>query len=128
LLFEKTIVKSLDERERPYTSIGDEIIVRGGAYEGLSFPSGHSTTAFATATLLFALLPTRWRWLPVVWAVLVGVARMYMGEHNTLDVVCGAAIGTLFAVLIWRFVLERPAIAGAERLPGQLGMSVRIDR
>ena len=117
LLFEKTIVKSFVERDRPFTSIGDEIVVRGGAYEGLSFPSGHTTTAFATAVLLLALLPPRWRVLPVIWAVLVGIARMYMGEHNTLDVVVGAAIGTLFAVFIWRFVLEHRAIVGADRLP-----------
>jgi membrane-associated phospholipid phosphatase len=117
LLFEKTIVKSFVERERPYTSIGDEIIVRGGAYEGLSFPSGHTTTAFATAVLLLALLPPKWRWAPVVWAALVGIARMYMGEHNALDVIVGAAIGTLFAVFIWRFVLEHPWIAGNGRQP-----------
>lgn len=117
LLFEKTLVKSIVERERPFTSISDEVVVRGGAYEGLSFPSGHTTTACATAVLLFALLPPKWRWVPVGWAAIVGVARMYMGEHNVLDVVVGAAIGTLFAVFIWRFVLERPEIAGVDRVP-----------
>lgn len=117
LLFEKGLVKSFLERERPFTSIGPEVVVRGNAYEGLSFPSGHTTTAFATSVLLFALLPPRWRVVPVVWAVLVGIARLYMGEHNVLDVVSGAAIGTLFAMVIWRFVLERPQISGTDRLP-----------
>jgi undecaprenyl-diphosphatase len=117
LLFEKGLVKSFLERERPFVSVGPEVIVRGNAYEGLSFPSGHTTTAFATSVLLFALLPPKWRVLPVVWAVLVGIARLYMGEHNVLDVISGASIGTLFAMLIWRLVLERPEIAGPDRLP-----------
>lgn len=91
--------------------------MRGDAYAGLSFPSGHTTTAFATGVLLFALLPPRWRIAPIVWAVLVGIARLYMGEHIVLDVVAGAAIGALFATPIWRFVLERPDITGTDRLP-----------
>lgn len=112
LFFEKTVVKGFVERERPYTSLGDDIIVREGAFEGLSFPSGHTTTAFATAVLLAALLPRLWRLVPIVWAVLVGVARMFMGEHNFYDVVCGAALGTLFATLLWYFVLADDRIGG----------------
>jgi undecaprenyl-diphosphatase len=112
LILEKGIVKSFIERQRPYTSYGQDIVVRGGAFDGLSFPSGHSTTAFATAVLLVALLPRRWRPAPVVWAVLVGVARMYMGEHNLYDVVAGAALGTMFGTLLWFAVLSNDHIGG----------------
>ncbi len=98
---EKALVKQLVERERPYVSVGPEIHVRGPAFEGLSFPSGHATTAFALGILLTAFLPPRWRPVPVIWAVIVGVARLYYGEHNALDVVAGAALGTLFATTLW---------------------------
>ena len=54
---EKGLVKQLVQRERPYVSIGPEINVRGPAFEGLSFPSGHATTAFALGILLAAFLP-----------------------------------------------------------------------
>ncbi len=104
---EKGLVKQLVERERPFTSIGPEITVRGPAFEGLSFPSGHTTTAFAMALLLSAFLPPRLRPLPVAWAVLVGLARLYFGEHNTLDIVAGAALGTAFAVGLWYVFLNR---------------------
>lgn len=108
---EKGLVKQLVERERPFTSIGDEMIVRGPAFSGLSFPSGHTTTAFALGVLVAAFLPPRWRPVPIVWAFIVGIARMYYGEHNLLDVVAGAALGTAFATALWFVFLNRFADA-----------------
>lgn len=107
LLVEKAIVKQLVDRERPFTSIGAEIEVRGPQLAGLSFPSGHATTAVATAVLLVAFLPPRWRPLPLAWAAVVAIARLYYGEHNLLDVVAGAALGTAFAVVLWHALLNR---------------------
>jgi membrane-associated phospholipid phosphatase len=106
---EKAVVKQLVERERPYVSLGPDIDVRGPAFEGLSFPSGHSTTAFALAVLLAAFLPLKWRFVPITWAGVVGVARMYYGEHNLLDIVAGAALGTAFAAILWFVFLNREA-------------------
>jgi len=107
LVIEKGVVKKLVERDRPFESVGPHINVRGPAFEGLSFPSGHATTVFAVGILLAVLLPSRWRPVPVVWAGVVAIARLYYGEHNFLDVVAGAAIGTLFAVLLWYVLLNR---------------------
>lgn len=107
LLFEKGIVKQIVERERPAVSVGAAVQVRGPALEGLSFPSGHATTAFAIAVLLTAIMPRRWRAVPFIWAVAVAVARIYMGEHNLLDVVAGAAIGIGCAVVLWYLMLNR---------------------
>jgi membrane-associated phospholipid phosphatase len=107
LVIEKGLIKNLVERERPGTSVGAEVNVRGPAFEGLSFPSGHTTTIFGISVLLFALLPPKWRIVPVVWAAIVAIARMYFGEHNLMDVVAGAATGTLFAVVLWYAILNR---------------------
>lgn len=104
---EKGLLKQLVERERPFTSVGEDITVRGPAFSGLSFPSGHTTTAFALGVLISAFLPPRWRPVPIVWAFIVAVARMYYGEHNLLDVVAGAALGTAFAVTLWFIFLNR---------------------
>ncbi len=68
---EKGLAKQLVQRERPFVSIGPEVNVRGPAFEGLRFPSGHTTTAFALAILVSAFLPPRWRFVPVTWAVVV---------------------------------------------------------
>jgi membrane-associated phospholipid phosphatase len=50
-------------------------------------------------------------------AALVGVARLYMGEHNLYDVVAGAALGVLIGMLLWYFVMAQPAIAGRMSRP-----------
>lgn len=104
---EKAIVKQLVDRERPFVSLGPEIKVRGPAFEGLSFPSGHATTAFALAVLVTAFLPSKWRPIPIIWALIVAIARLYYGEHNVLDVVVGAALGIAFASVLWFIFLNR---------------------
>ena len=104
---EKGVVKQLVERERTYVSVGTDIEVRGPAFEGLCFPSGHCTTAFALATLLAAFLPSKWRALPIAWAIGVAATRLYYGEHNVLDVVAGAALGVSFATVLWFVFLNR---------------------
>jgi membrane-associated phospholipid phosphatase len=113
LILERLVLKQLVERERPYTSIGADIDLRGHQAVGLSFPSGHTTTAFATAVLLMAFLPGRWRWLPLVIAGAVGVARIYLGEHNPLDVVAGAMLGTALAMLSRAFILSGDKVEGS---------------
>lgn len=121
LILEKAIVKQLVDRERPYTALGGEIDVRGSQLAGFSFPSGHATTAAATAVLVAAFLPPRWRPLPFAVAVGVGVARLYHGEHNLLDVVAGAALGIALGVVLWFAFLDRDATveaAGVETVDG----------
>jgi undecaprenyl-diphosphatase len=113
---EKAVVKQLIERERPYVSVGPDIDVRGPAFDGPSFPSGHATTAFAIAVLLAPFLPRRWWPAPLVGAVVVGVARLYYGEHNVLDVVAGAALGTAYATILWLVVVNRFVHRGAAPL------------
>ena len=60
---------------------------------GWGYPSGHTSSAFAVATVVAALLPARWRWVPFALAAVVGFARMYVGVHYPMDVIGGALIG-----------------------------------
>jgi len=117
LFVEHTIVKRLVERDRPGTTICgypdefDETCAqfRGDVpLEGLSFVSGHAVIAWGVATLLWPVLPGRWRWLPVAVAALNSVARVYLGAHNPLDVIGGGAIGVaLGGLLVVAFGLDR---------------------
>lgn len=60
----------------------------------LSFPSGHTALAFATALTLGHLLP-RGKWLFYLAAGLVGAERVAESVHWTSDVVAGAGLGLL---------------------------------
>ncbi|HLI92368.1 MAG TPA: phosphatase PAP2 family protein [Puia sp.] len=70
-----------------------------------SFPSGHSTSVFALATLL-AIFDSNKRGnvLYLLAAVAVGYSRIYLGQHFLPDVLAGSALGATTAVLIhWLF-------------------------
>lgn len=93
------VVKLLVQRERPGTTVPDAIL-RGVHPAGLSFVSGHAIITFAIAGLLVLVLPRRWGIVAVVLASLNAVARVYLGAHNPLDVVGGAAIGLAIAAVL----------------------------
>lgn len=104
LVVEKQVVKAIIERERPGTSICDldETCAnfRDAPLEGLSFVSGHAIVVWAMCAMLWTHVPTRWRWTLVALAVANGVARIYLGAHNPLDIVGGAGVGLMIGVLL----------------------------
>jgi membrane-associated phospholipid phosphatase len=109
------LIKGLAGRQRPSRAgIDDPDDFKfGGGFGsggGTSFPSGHATAAFATATVV-TLETHRW-WPKSTWyvapvmfggATLVGVARLYTNAHWASDVVMGAGIGTLTALKVVRY-------------------------
>ena len=59
-----------------------------------SFPSGHTSSAFCTATSLSLLFPKWYVAVPsYLYAATVGYARMYQGVHYPSDVLVGALVG-----------------------------------
>ena len=96
-----TATKQIVKRKRPFDEYS--FIVKrdeGGSY---SFPSGHTSAAFTTATSLSLLFP---KWYVIapsyLWAASVGYARMYQGVHYPSDVLAGAVIGAGSAWLAWK--------------------------
>jgi membrane-associated phospholipid phosphatase len=80
-----------------------------------SFPSGHTTTAFAAAAAVTS--ETRRLWPEALWivapamyggATLVGLSRMYHNNHWASDVVLGAAIGTFSGLKVVRYSHAHP--------------------
>ena len=91
-------LKEIIKRERPYVN-HPEIIPHSleGSY---SMPSGHTSTAFATATSLSMAYPKWYVVVPsFVWASSVGYSRMHLGVHYPSDVLIGALVGSGSAIL-----------------------------
>ena len=64
-----------------------------------SFPSGHAARSFLIAVLVTGLGPA---WLAIalwIWAPLVALARVAMGVHYVSDIVAGAALGIVIALV-----------------------------
>lgn len=110
------VAKQLVQRQRPGTTVPDAIL-RGVPHGGLSFTSGHAIITFAIAGLLVLVLSPRWGVVAFVLATCNGVARVYLGAHNPLDVVGGAAIGLAIAAVL-DMILDVARSRG-ERAPGQ---------
>ena len=69
-----------------------------------AFPSGHAATAFALAAVLsFAAKNKNYSVLFLSAAILVGYSRIYLGQHFPDDVLAGAVIGLLSAIICWMF-------------------------
>ncbi|RFM29178.1 PAP2 family protein [Deminuibacter soli] len=86
-------IKRIVKRPRPFiTNIHLTPVYRAGDY---SFPSGHTSLSFSTATALVRSYP---KWYVIVpsfaWAATVGYSRMYLGVHYPTDVAAGAMLGT----------------------------------
>jgi undecaprenyl-diphosphatase len=82
-------------RLRPYLVL-ENVHVGNKTYKDSSFPSGHATAAFCSATVLSSVLPA----FSVVFfslAFLVAVSRIYLGMHYPSDIAVGAAIGIIVA-------------------------------
>jgi membrane-associated phospholipid phosphatase len=59
-----------------------------------SFPSGHTTTAFAVATVMVLYSPKPgWQLLYLLLAVGVAFSRVYLSQHFLLDVLAGSLLG-----------------------------------
>jgi undecaprenyl-diphosphatase len=112
------LVKAIVSRQRPGTSIGPDVHVRGTvSLHGESFVSGHAVLVAAIAGLVTPYLRGRWKVVPVAIVAVVMVTRVYVGAHNPLDVVCGAALGLAIAGFINLLVgVPRSRRGGPERL------------
>jgi undecaprenyl-diphosphatase len=88
------LLKSATHERRPH--FADPLVSVPHSH---SFPSGHAATSFACATVLAAFAP---RAAPAffVLASAIAYSRLYVGVHWPLDVVAGAALGVVTALLL----------------------------
>jgi len=80
-------------------------------YSAHSFPSGHTTGAFALFMAL-ALITKRpiYQMIFLISAILVGYSRMYLSQHFLVDVLAGSAIGTFSATLSYYWFKDKKGV------------------
>jgi membrane-associated phospholipid phosphatase len=104
-----TVIKRLIGRARPYVGTHDDPF----AYmpfvwkpEYASMPSGHATTALAAAIAIGAVWP---RLRPVMWlyALVIMASRILIFVHHPSDVLGGAVVGVVGALMVRRWFAAR---------------------
>jgi membrane-associated phospholipid phosphatase len=104
-----TIVKRIIGRGRPLvTGIADPFVFDpfkwSAAYAGL--PSGHTTTAVA-ALIAFGTLWPRARPVFLIYALVIAASRVIVTAHYPSDVLAGAVVGTIGALMVRRWFALR---------------------
>ena len=92
-------LKPMIDRPRPYVTIEEltPIVISG---DPNSFPSGHTSAAFAAGITWLAMATSPWiKGIALLQAILMGLSRLYVCVHYPSDVLVGALAGTLAAVL-----------------------------
>lgn len=122
-----TIIKRLIGRARPYVGSRDDpfaympFIWRS---EYASMPSGHSANVAAAAIAIGALSP---KMRPVMWvfALLIMFSRVVVLAHHPSDVIVGALVGAVGAVLVRRWFATRRLVFSAHELKAFRGPSLQ---
>lgn len=106
------ITKHLFHRHRPSDDDPPNAYLWEGPFpfttDYTSFPSGHTTTAFAVASVLACGYKDK-IWIGIssyTLASLVGISRIYDGEHWASDVIAGAALGTFVGLTLSKINFE----------------------
>ncbi len=97
------LLKNIVGRARPFTREGEPFgewwLAAGASPEGsASFPSGHTTAAFASMVAFFITGNKRYSWTGLVFAFIMGLSRIYLIVHYPTDVLAGMIIGTCAAL------------------------------
>lgn len=88
----EVFLKNVVDRPRPFQTYPGAVQLLIQEPSSWSFPSGHSSSSFAAATVVFAY-SRRWGT-----AALIAFSRMFLFVHYPTDVLAGAVLGALCAL------------------------------
>lgn len=92
------ILKEIFDRTRPFVADPSiELIIK--APGDASFPSGHTASSFTAATAIF-LYDRKKGFYAYLYALLMGLSRIYLHVHYATDVIGGIIVGVVMAKLV----------------------------
>lgn len=98
-------IKNWVARVRPYEVVsGLELLIE--KQSDWSFPSGHTSTAFASACSILFSGHKKLGIAAILFAFFMGFTRLYVGVHYPSDVLFGALLGLAFAVIA-RLIVQK---------------------
>lgn len=98
------VTKTYVARLRPNNDIEINTLIRIlKSPTNYSFFSGHAASSFGITTLvvLFLRKKIKWVWFFYLWPVIFAFSRIYVGVHYPVDIIVGAIIGMLSALLFY---------------------------
>lgn len=99
-LFTNAMIGFLAFRYRPFIAHEQVHLLIEKSGLDKSFPSDHTTVAFALATVVF-LHNRKWGIVSYIIALLIGISRIYVGVHYPTDVVGGMIVGIFSGMLVY---------------------------
>lgn len=102
------VCKPLFHRLRPCYNVDFQDLInlpKGKAGGHYGFVSSHAANTFAIGTFLTVAFrkKAKWvGWMLFAWAFLSSYSRIYIGYHYPGDIFCGAVLGILIGLIIWR--------------------------
>jgi len=111
------VIAHVVNRPRPFVADPGAIHLFASHAADAGFPSDHATAAFAIAVAIL-VRDRRWGLVTLAAAVILAIGRVGMGVHYPSDVLAGAALGTLVALVLWA---AAPARRGLDVLADRVG-------
>lgn len=102
------VCKPLFQRLRPCYNVDLQDLIylpKGMAGGKYGFVSSHAANTFAIAAFMTAALRKNRAWAGIVlylWAFISSYSRIYLGFHYPGDILCGAVLGILIGLILWK--------------------------
>ena len=104
-------IKKFFERLRP---CNDDLVefrlLLPNCGSGFSFTSSHACNHFALVVAIFTLMYNEFRGIRIlilfIWAAVIAYAQVYVGVHYPFDVISGAIIGSIIALICCKLMLH----------------------